>query len=88
MSAPSPVVALDLPAERSSPGAVRAVLTEIARNCPSVRLADHEVAELAVVVHEACTNVIEHALHGQRERRFRVEFHRRADALEIVLEDG
>jgi len=87
MSPPLPVVGLDLPAERASPAAARAVLTEVARACPSVRLAEAEIAELCVVVHEACTNVIEHSLGGDRERRFRVEFHRHPTGLEIVIED-
>ena len=82
-----PVVSMDLPAERSSPAAARAVLSEVARECRSVRLSEPEIAELSVVLHEACTNVIEHALGGDRERRFRVEFHRLATGLTIVIED-
>jgi serine/threonine-protein kinase RsbW len=87
MTSPLPVVSLDLPAERSSPAVARAVLAEFARACPMVRLAEAEVAELCVVVHEACTNVIQHALGGDRERRFRLELHRLAAGLEIVIED-
>ena len=87
MTGERPVVSLDLPAERSSPGAARAVLMQLARTCRSVRLEEAEIAELCVVLHEACTNVLEHSLGFDRERRVRVEFHRLDAGLRIVLED-
>jgi len=88
MAAALPVVSIDLPAELGSPAAVRAVLGAVARSCAAVRLSETDLAELSVVVHEACVNVIEHALKGDGERRFRVELHCHTNAMEIVVEDA
>lgn len=82
-----PVVALDLPAEASAPAAVRGALCALARSCPTVHLDDRELLEICGAVQEAVTNVIRHALRGDASRRFRVELHRLADALEVVLID-
>jgi serine/threonine-protein kinase RsbW len=81
------MIALDLPAEGSAPAAVRGALRALAESCPSVHLDSTELLEMCGAVQEAVTNVIRHGLSGDRERRFRVEMHRRPDALEVVVVD-
>lgn len=65
----------------------RAALRAIVESSPDVRLAAREVDEIAVVLQEACTNVIRHAHRHDTSLRFRVEFHRTPDALEIRIAD-
>lgn len=65
----------------------RAALRAVVESAPDVRLAAREVDEIAVVLQEACTNVIRHAHARDPSLRFRVEFHRLSDALEIRIAD-
>lgn len=86
LTAPHPVV-VDLPSETAITAVARAALRAIVESAPEVRLSAREVDEIAVVLQEACTNVIRHAHGHDRSLRFRVEFHRLDDALEIRIED-
>jgi len=87
VSFPGEPVLLDLPSEAAVTSVVRAALRALAENRHLVRLSGPELDEVAVVLQEACTNVIRHAHLSDPRRRFQVEIRRQAEALEIVVRD-
>ena len=80
-------VVVEVSSETSMTGVVRAVLRSLADAARDVRLTARELDELAVVLQEACTNVIRHAHHLDATVRYRVEFRRLESALEILVID-
>ena len=83
---PGPVV-IDLPAEPAAPGCARELLRSLAERSPDVRLRSEELDEVCVAVQEACSNAVRHGCGERPDARFRVEIHRRTDALEVRVCD-
>jgi anti-sigma regulatory factor (Ser/Thr protein kinase) len=83
------VTTLELPSEACMASVARATVRALLQGAGDVRLDEREIDEVALVVHEACTNVVRHAHGHDASKRFRVEVARRGGEIEIrVVDEG
>lgn len=87
MSGARAPVTLELPSEPGMGAVARAAVRAVLENTTGRKLDEREVDEIAVVVHEACTNAVRHAHAGDPTRRMRLEIVRHDDEIEIVVLD-
>lgn len=87
MSEDARSASFELPSEACMASVARAAVRTLLEAAADVRLTEREIDEVALVVHEACTNAVRHANRHDATKRFRVDVVRGEDELRIRVAD-
>lgn len=79
------VIRLDIPASQQFISVTHACLQEMLQRMDNLTMNDPFAYELRLALHEACSNIVDHAYHGQ-EGRIELAFHLIPQPLAIAID--